>query len=239
VRYHYQPNQGQASAKNAGIRLTNGDIVAFLDADDLWEPHKLERQLPLFDNPRVGVAYHCGRVIDRDGQPVHWVRPRTGYMVQRRGSITKWLAFENIVPFSSSAVRRSLLQEFGAFDESLRMGIDWDLWLRLSCRTEFDFHPELLYAYRLHGKQMSHNLEGRISGSDRIFEKFLRSHPNAFSRRDLREITFYNSCRRADTYRGIDNVRSRLYLLNALRAKPWSAVPYIGLIRNAVEGIRS
>lgn len=239
VRYHYQANQGQASAKNAGIRLTDSEIVAFLDADDQWEPEKLERQLPLFNNPRVGVAFHGGRVIDPEGQPVP-VPQRSGYMTFRRGTITKWLGFENIVPFSSTAVRRSLLREHGAFDESLTMGIDWDLWLRLSCQAEFDFIRDRLFVYRWgHSDQMSKNLEGRISGSDTIFERFLRTHPEAFTRGDLRRIRFHNSCGRADAYRGVDIRRSNSYLLEALQLRPWSVVPYKRLIRNAVDRFRS
>lgn len=239
VRYCYQANQGQASAKNAGIRLTDGEIVAFLDADDQWKPNKLERQLPLFDNPRVGVAYTEAQVIDPEGRPLD-VGVRTHYMVFRRGTITKWLAFENIVPFSSSAVRRSLLREHGAFDETLTMGIDWDLWLRLSCETEFDFMPEPLLIYRFgHPNQMSRNLEGRTHGSDTIFQKFVASHPNALTAGDLRTIDFYNLCRRADVFRGIDDRRSTAYLIKALKLRPWSPIPHAMLVRNLVDRLRN
>jgi glycosyltransferase involved in cell wall biosynthesis len=238
VRYHYQANQGQAAAKNAGIDLTDGEIVAFLDADDQWERQKLERQLPLFDNPRVGVAYTGGRAVDPEGRPVT-VPARRNYMTFRRGTITKWLGFENIVPFSSVAVRRSLLGEHGAFDQSLTMGIDWDLWLRLSCETEFDFTPERLFVYRLHAKQMSNNLDGRIDGSEAIFRKFLTAHPNVFTAADLRKIHFHNSCGRGDAFRGIDRRRSSSYFMKALRLRPWSTTPYAGLVRNAVARLRS
>lgn len=239
VRYHYQTNQGQASSKNTGIRLTDGEIVAFLDADDQWEPNKLERQLPLLDNPRVGVAYTGGRVIDAEGRPLG-IPPRADYMVFRRGKITRWLGFENIVPFSSVAVRRSLLNEHGAFDETLTMGIDWDLWLRLSCETEFDFLPEPLLIYRYgHPNQMSKNLEGRIHGSETIFRKFVASHPKALTAGDLRTIGYYNSFRRADVFRGLDARRSTAYLIQALKLRPWSPIPYAKLVRNMVDTLWS
>lgn len=239
VRYHRQANQGQASAKNAGIRLTNGDLVAFLDADDLWEPTKLERQVPLFSNLSVGVVYCGGRDIDPVGTPLP-IEERTGYLCFRRGWITKWLGFENIVPFSSTVVRRTLLDAHGAFDESLTMGIDWDLWLRLSCDTEFDFVPDRLFIYRLgHANQMSRNLNGRIEASEHIFQRFIQRRPDAFSRSELRDIQFYNSCRRAYAFRGVDTRRSRAFLLRAWKLRPWSYVPYAGLARNAIESLKA
>ena len=60
VRYYRQEkNLGACFARNTGIELSNGDYIAFLDDDDCWKKDKIERQLPLFNNPDVGLAY-CG-----------------------------------------------------------------------------------------------------------------------------------------------------------------------------------
>lgn len=70
VRLLEQKNQGAAAARNAGIRQARGEYIAFLDADDLWEPAKLERQVACLDaRPEVGVVYTWVRVIDQDGEP--------------------------------------------------------------------------------------------------------------------------------------------------------------------------
>lgn len=237
VRYHYQKNQGQTVAKNVGISLCTHDIVAFLDADDLWHPDKLARQMPLFDNPAVGVTFSSYSLIDENNRPVPFDGPK-GYLELRRGHTTRWLGFDNFVPFSASAIRRSLLEKHGAFDERLRMGIDWDIWLRMSCVTEFDFVPDRLMAYRVgHPGQMSKNQEGRLAAADIIFQRFVSEHPGALTPDDLHDIEFYNYCTRAAAYRQSSLARSTSLLWKAWRLNPLAASPYIGLLRNAQAAV--
>ncbi len=238
VQYHYITNRGQAAAKNAAVARASGDIVAFIDADDTWLPTKLARQLPLFDDPAVGVAFTDHSVIDAEGNAIY-LPTRTGYMTFRTGNVTRWLGYENFVPFSSSAVRRLLLIDCGGFDESLGMGIDWDLWLRLSLKCRFAGVSERLMAYRMgHTNQMSKNLPGRLAASEHIFGRFLEQHPDVFSVAALREINFYNCCSRGNGYRQSDLSRSTRQFTRALRSRPWSPAPYVGLSRNAIVVLR-
>lgn len=238
VQFHRQTNRGQASAKNAGVARSTCDVVAFLDADDLWMPEKLARQMPLFDNPAVGVTFTGQRSIDADGRPMRTFR-RVGHSAFRRGRVTRWLGFENIVPFSASAVRRQLFTECGGFDETLGMGIDWELWLRLSLVTEFDFVDDELFVYRLHSSQMSRNLAGRIEASEEIFRNFVAQHPSAFPPGELNAIAFYNACSRAHAYRSFDLKRSDELYVAATRLRRLSPAPYVGLMRNALQRWRS
>jgi len=233
VRYYYQSNKGQAAAKNVGIVMARGDVVAFLDADDVWMPDKLATQMPLFERAEVGVVYSGIGLIDQEGQAIPFDGP-TGYWQYRRGRVTKWLAFDNFVPFSSSMVRRRLFDEHGRFDERLRMGIDWDLWLRLSMSTEFDFVPARLVQYRRgHALQMSKDWDGRVAAADTIFRRFLDAHPDALTSAELRRVRLYNACSRADGYRAASLNRSTALLMRAVRMAPWSTTPYRGLLRNA------
>jgi glycosyltransferase involved in cell wall biosynthesis len=232
VRYVRTPNRGQAAAKNKAVSEAVGDVVAFLDADDLWHPEKLARQAPLFDDPAVGVTFTDHWVIDVDGREVP-TGPREGHMQLRRGRVTYWLGYENFVPFSGSAVRRSLLDGEGGFDERLKMGIDWELWLRLSLRCDFAGVPERLFAYRIgHPDQMSTNRAGRLVASEAIFTRFVAEHPSAFSSAELRDIDFYNACLRGDGYRDIDLLRSTRYFARAWLRHPLSYKPYVGGLRN-------
>jgi glycosyltransferase involved in cell wall biosynthesis len=233
IRFHYQANQGQTIAKNTGIQLSQGELIAFLDADDYWEPNKLERQLPLFANRAVGVTYTGFYFTDLQDRCIP-ADPPAGYLAYRRGNVTRWLGFDNFVPFSAAMIRRSLLDAHGSFDPALRMGIDWDLWLRMSCETEFDFVPDQLIAYRVgHANQMSKNKAGRFAAADLIFDRFVAQHPGAMSEADLRELEFYNACSRAAAFRSIDLARSTGLLLKAWRLRPWSSAPYRGMLRNA------
>jgi len=237
-QYHFQPNQGQTVTKNTGIRLSSGDLIAFLDADDAWTPEKLARQLPLFANPAVGVVY-CGFELMDERNSIIPSEGPVAYWRFQRGHVTKWLAFDNFVPFSASIIRRSLLDSEGGFDESLCMGIDWDIWLRMSCVTEFDYIPDRLILYRRgHAGQMSKNLDGRVRAADVIFAKFLAQHSDALSADELSEVELYNACSRADMYRQFDLRKSTALLWKGVRLAPLSSAPYVGLLRNVGTMIR-
>jgi glycosyltransferase involved in cell wall biosynthesis len=133
VRLHRQPNGGASSARNRGIDLATGEWVAFLDADDYWEPHKLERQLALLErHPEIGlIAGHF--FLQQPGEPRYANDPPSSRHLDRvlsvRGAETLTVARK--IWTSTVLVRRSLL---GAqrFDTSLPTAEDVDLWIRLA-----------------------------------------------------------------------------------------------------------
>lgn len=174
VRLVVQQNQGQPRAKNAGIRASRGRFIAFCDADDYWLPNKLALQLPLFENnARVGVVCSSTLALQEDGQ----VRSHPHAPLQR-GRVLESLFQRNIIPFGTAIIRRECLDQAGLFDESIAMGIDWDLWLRIAVDWEFDFTPEPTYVYRIWSGQMSRNWRGRYEHAFRIMAKFLACHPD-------------------------------------------------------------
>lgn len=194
VRYHYQPNAGQCAAKNRGVAEACGQFVAFLDADDAWRPNKLERQVPLFANPAVGVVYSDEELMDEDGR-----RLPTGSHPLRRGRLTDELLMRNIVSFSTAVVRRELLRRHGAFDPVLDMGIDYDLWLRLSPHCEFDYVDDYLVDYRIHAGQMSRKLRQRYEAGISIMRRFLERHPGVASPQAVRRAWAYTYTGRANS----------------------------------------
>ena len=235
LRYIRQENFGQAKAKNRGIKSARGRYVAFLDADDRWERDKLERQVRLFENPAVGVVYSLARLIDDEGAPLD-LHYSGEYLKPRSGKVSRWLFLDNFVWFSSSVVRRECFEKHGIFDESLKMGIDWDLWLRISTQCEFDFVDEPLLLYRMgHSGQMSKNVEIRQQCSDRIMENFLKKYPGAVNAETVREGQFITFCNRANYYRRIDKKKSFDYFFRALKMKPFNRDAYKGLIKNLIN----
>ena len=175
LRYHRQANAGQTRAKNAGIRRATGEFIAFCDADDMWLPQKLSLQIRVFDqNPQVGVVYTRYARIDERGGPL----PLDDEPDFKVGRVTEDLFKTNFVPFGTAVVRRQCFEELGPFDERHRMGIDWELWLRLSTKYEFAFVPEVTYLYRLWGGQMSRDWVGRYDHAFRIMNEFLEQHPS-------------------------------------------------------------
>jgi glycosyltransferase involved in cell wall biosynthesis len=223
-----QENAGQARSKNAGIRASKGDFIAFLDADDRWMPEKIEKQMKLFDRKAVGVAYTGRNFIDGSGASVI----REGGAKMRSGWVTKHLFVDNFVPFSSSMVRRECLEDVGVFDPSLRMAIDWDLWLRMSMKYEFDFVDENLISYRIHSAQMSSNQEDRFLHIDRIRQAFLEKHPGVVSEKVCREARISNLIAKAYYYRDRQRALSNRFYRMVLRERPFSVTAAKGAIRN-------
>ena len=177
VRVFAMENAGQTTAKNRGIRESTGRFVGFCDADDRWHPEKLEKQLPLFDaSENVAVVYSSESSIDHAGN----VLPDR-VDASLRGRVVDALFLENFVPFGSALVRRECLLKVGAFDEDLRMGIDWDLWLRIAAHHDFECVPDSLYVYRKWPGQMSTNWRGRYDSAFRIMRKFEAEHPGLIS----------------------------------------------------------
>ncbi|WP_341936715.1 glycosyltransferase family 2 protein [Marinimicrobium sp. C2-29] len=182
VTYIKNENQGQPKAKNCGIRHTSGDYIAFCDADDLWEPYKLTVQMPLFDDPDVGIVYSEVSNIDEHDQRYETPPAYTRYT----GNVTNELLTKNFVPFGTAVVRRACIEKNGVFDEQFRMGIDWDLWLRYSLDWEFAYTPERTYIYREWSGQMSSNYRGRYEHAFRILQNFVEQHKEKLNPHQVR-----------------------------------------------------
>jgi glycosyltransferase involved in cell wall biosynthesis len=181
LRVVRQANAGQTVAKNRGIAEARGEFIAFCDADDTWEPHKLSRQIPRFRaDDRVAVVFSEIDNIDDQGRPL--AGPR---LSRFEGRVTAQLLIDNFIPFPSVVVRADALRAAGGFDESLTMSIDYDLWLRISTRFRFACVPEVLAHYRLWPGQMSHKTGERLDNFERLFERFLAAHPGVVTRREI------------------------------------------------------
>lgn len=234
IIYIKQENKGQASAKNAGIKRSSGEFVAFLDADDVWCNEKLQKQMMCFENQKTGVVYCRANYLDEHDNVFEY--DMTSYYLQpRRGEVSSWLLYDNFVQFSSSVVRRECFDRFGYFDESLKMGIDWDLWLRISTAYQFDYVEDRLFYYRMgHSGQMSKNAAERQRCSDLIVKKFAGNYPLSVTRKDLRKSTAYTCCNRAAYYSGSDKKQSLLYYLRAIFNYPTWSPAYNGIVRNLI-----
>ncbi len=170
IRYLRTEHVGQPAAKNAGIRDGTGRYVAFLDADDVWLPTKLEKQVAVFErsDPELGVVYCRRGFIDPDGR--EFTRDQR---TPRRGDVLAPIFHRPFICFSSSVIRRDVLEEVGHFDESIPMSIDYDLWLRIALRYHFDFVDEPLVLYRTGHANLSTRLSERIWCVRKIIYRFL------------------------------------------------------------------
>lgn len=152
-----QENAGSARARNKGIEESRGQYIAFLDADDLWHPSKTGLQIREFErHPNVGLVYNEWMVVSGDAEDelrtfVESAAPDGGAHIDEAmsGSMYVELLWDSIVHTSSAMVRADLLRDVGGFNEELRKGQDYDLWLRLSRLTEFRKLAARLSIYRV------------------------------------------------------------------------------------------
>jgi glycosyltransferase involved in cell wall biosynthesis len=159
TRYLRQDNQGPAAARNRGVEMARGNLIAFLDADDVWAPGKLVRQLPpLSRDPAIELV--------------------TGHVqCQQLRASGEWESFEQpryLPLFGAAVVRRSVLERVGPLDESLRCAEDVDWFMRareLGIRTEV--LPDVVLFYRLHGANLTHTRTPQQAGYTRAVRKLL------------------------------------------------------------------
>ncbi len=146
--YLKQENQGAAAARNTGLRAANGEFIAFLDADDTWLPTFLEKQMEFLQNSNADFVF-CDALLVGDTS----LAGRTFMQMQpSRGAATpeNLLSVKVTVLTSTVVARKSPIFEVGLFDETIRRGHDFDLWLRLAKHgTRFAYHGDVLARHRI------------------------------------------------------------------------------------------
>jgi len=161
VRYFYQPNSGPAAARNLGIRMAQGEFIAFIDADDLWPPGKLRTQMKCFQTfPTVEIVQGLiSRVGIQD--------PFQGQLVG--AEIDFPFIYTNL---GSMLVRRSVFEKLGYFEEGLRFHEDTDFWLRAREKGILILvQRKIALTYRIHGHNLTTGKDMESTGFLNILRK--------------------------------------------------------------------
>ena len=227
VRYFYIPNQGVSRARNYGIRMARGEFIAFLDADDLWLPEKLEKQLEVFKaDQELMLVFTEHRVFDTNG-----FRKQLFFKKKRlmKGDIVKNIFFYSHVTTSTVVVRRHVFQEVGFFEENLKAAEDDNLWMRIALKFRIHLIDEVLVNYRWTEKSLSRTAANLFDGDLKNIELIEKKH------KDLRKHLGQANIRRkkSDIYNFYgyfffskgDHAMAKRYLIKSI-----AFYPHIGSI---------
>ena len=174
IKYIRTENLGVSATRNAGIEQSSSEFIAFLDADDIWVNNKLELQLPLFTNPRVGVVYSLRQPFNEKGLMKDYEHVKVF-----RGDVLPHLMTHNFLCLSSAVVRKECFVSAGLFNERLSQGEDMDLWLRIAAEGyEFDYVNEPLVRYRQGGLASNPTQWDKRYQQNRLMFKKFFTNPN-------------------------------------------------------------
>ena len=179
VRIIQQANAGVAAARNTGIAATSGRYVAPIDADDLWAPFKIERQLEAAKyRDNVGLVYTWFAVIDQDNRVL-----RHEDRANAEGPVLRELLLRNLVGNGSSALMlRSAIESVGLYDVGLRASgcegaEDFKMYLQIAEQYEFAIVPDYLTGYRERSDNMSSDVARMVRSRDDCVDEFAIKHP--------------------------------------------------------------
>jgi glycosyltransferase involved in cell wall biosynthesis len=190
LRRIHQINRGVSAARNCGIGVSTGRLIAFLDSDDLWLPEKLAVQTAFFELNRSALICQTEELWIRNGMRVN---PR------KRHRKPSGLIFEPsltlcLVSPSAVMVRRELFNEVGLFDEQLPACEDYDLWLRVSCRIPIHLiDKELTIKRGGHRDQLSRQ-DSLDKYRIRSLVKVIESARLTISQRNAAALTLRKKC---------------------------------------------
>jgi len=220
VRYLRQDRAGVSTARNRGIEESQGRFVAFLDGDDLWLRHKLERQLDVFRRePRID-AVQCG---------AHLVNNRLDVLETRRcdprqDTLMDFLLFRNLPGLGSTLVaRRSRIEALGGFGADLVILEDWDLACRFARGGALRSLPECLTLYRQHGGNRSRNVGIHVQPGFRSLGRLFEDPTldRAVRRREKRIWARFYAMLAGGYFQNLELGQALFWAGRALRSSPW------------------
>jgi glycosyltransferase involved in cell wall biosynthesis len=160
-----EKDQGQTDAINKGFARARGDVLAWLNSDDAYEPGAVGRAAKyLYEHPDVGMVYADCNYIDARGRVIgRFPAAQTDYARLRRGFVH--------IPQQTMFFRSSLWKQVGPLDPSFYFAMDYDLWTRIAARSKIQYLPgETWASFRIHGSGKT------ILADDRCWPEMLRVH---------------------------------------------------------------
>lgn len=165
---------------NKALKISKGQLIAILEGDDLWPPYKLERQVPIFEIPRVILSWGKAAVIDDNKRIISTTHKRMKFF--NNDDIIKILLKQNIIPACTVMCRKDVLLNSGGFKQIKNVPyVDYPTWLKLSLLGEFKFINDILGYWRLHDSQISSTIPIRMQyAHNKCLLEFWKSLPQEY-----------------------------------------------------------
>ena len=189
IKLFHQKNTGSGAARNHGIEQASGTWIAFLDADDIWLPDKLQKQLEHCSDLDWS---HTDLYLHGDVYPRH--TKTTELTPKHSGFILKNLLVENSIGTSSVIIKKEILQKLGAFNTDLRALQDWDLWLRVAAENQICYVDEPLVYYRVHSSSVSRNVRKTLPYHLNLIKNVFSQNGLARDLQELKHEALSRSC---------------------------------------------
>lgn len=226
VRYILQHNGGPSVARSRGLAAAQAEYVAFLDADDIWDPTKLSEQIAIMErHPEAGLVFADMRHFDERNEPQPSMFAKYGFTADFFGSESRVknpvrkLVQANFIPTSSVLARKRVIMQTGGFDEQFRKAEDWDLWLRMALCAPVFYLPKVLMRKRVHQVNVSHDAAGMNVAALAVLEKLGREH-----RDDLIRLDIDMDAVLRDAYRNLGYFHIRHAAIAEARAALWRSL---------------
>jgi glycosyltransferase involved in cell wall biosynthesis len=148
-----EPDQGQTEAINKGFARCSGEVMAWLNSDDVYQPGAIRSAVEFLENnPEIGLVYGDTDLIDGSGRKIgRFNAQQTSYQRLMRGGV--------YIPQPAAFWRRDVWEKSGPLDPSFYFAMDYDLWVRFSKITTIEYTPQLWASFRIH-------LEGKTTTSE-------------------------------------------------------------------------
>ncbi len=181
-----QQNAGVAAARNLAIEKSTGEYIAPLDADDIWYPDKLDKQVQciLKGGASVGLVYAWSLFIDEEDTIIGQYAPCDYLNIHSvEGEVYPAMLFKNFIGNASAPlIRRSCFEQLGGYNCELKQQNaqgceDWDIYLRIAECYQFRVVPEFLIGYRQVSVSMSNSCKTMAKSYDLVMADFQQRHP--------------------------------------------------------------
>jgi glycosyltransferase involved in cell wall biosynthesis len=189
----HERNLGASRSRNDGLRLSPGELIGFCDADDIWEPNKLEFQISLLEkNPGFDMTFCDAIIIDENGESAkrrfseEFAPPKVV-----SGDFFSVLVRRNFINMQTVLMRRECLTTDGFFDEKIKWVEDWWYWINIARRHRILYCEQPLARYRVHSRSTGRTqMRGIHANRYKVLRRILRRYDDLPVR--LRAEIFYN-----------------------------------------------